>query len=247
MKQHSALHRDFIKKKELVSEDGKIKFNNQKTKINAKGKKKSSQKWLSRQVNDPFANAAKIDGYLARSAYKLLEINKKYRILEKKVKTVIDLGCSPGSWSQVILTNKAGIGKCVIGVDLLPIKFEHKNLHFIQGDFESVDIQAKIVEKLKEINGDGKADCILSDIALNNIGNAEIDRIRSERIVEQVLSFAELHLSKGGHFVCKTLKGADNDVFEKIRKMFRFAHRFKPNSSRKDSSEMFIVGIFKIC
>lgn len=247
MKLHTSLHKDFNKKKELVSKNGDVKFNNKKTNIDAKGKKKSSQKWLRRQVNDPFANAAKMEGYLARSAYKLLEINNKYDIFRDK-KTIIDLGCTPGSWSQVILTSKNLQNKQVIGVDLLPVKFEHKNLYFIQGDFEDKNVQKEIVEKLKEITKNEKskkADCIISDIALNNIGNAEIDRMRSERIIELELLFCEKYLSKNGNFVCKALKGADNSVFFTIKNMFEKVYRFKPKSSRKDSSEIFLVALGK--
>ena len=245
MKLHSSLHADFNKKKELITKDGKVKFNNVKSGIDAKCKKKSSQKWLRRQVNDPFANAAKIEGYLARSAYKLLEIQSKYNIFYNK-EMIIDLGCSPGSWSQVVLTNKNLHTKQIIGVDLLPIKFEHKNLHFIQGDFENKETQKQIIEQLKINSKKKQADCIICDIALNNIGNAEIDRIRSERIIEQVLQFCEKYLSKNGNFVCKALKGADNTVFNTMKQMFKNVYRFKPNSSRKDSSEIFLVCIDKL-
>lgn len=248
MKIHSSIDKDFNSKKKLISDDGKIRFNNRKSKIDAKGKKKSSQKWLSRQINDPYTSAARIEGYLARSAYKLLEIQKKYNVFEKHINTIIDLGCSPGSWSQVVLTDKRFIGKQIIGVDLLPIKFEHPNLFFIQGDFEDKEVQDKILSTLKEItknNKTNKADCIMCDIALNNIGDKEIDRIRCERIVETALYFCRLNLVKNGHFICKTLKGADNTLFKDIKNDFKFVHRFKPNASRKDSSEIFLVCLCK--
>ena len=250
MKKHTSLHSNFKKKQELVATDGTVKFNNRKTNIDAKGKTNSSQKWLRRQVNDPFANAAKIEGYLARSAYKLLEIQNKYRIFEPKIRTIIDLGCAPGSWSQVILTNKQFAGKQVIGLDLLPVKFQHEDLHFIQGDFESAEVQKQLVAELKEITGAktkkaAKADCVICDIAPNAIGNNEIDCLRSERILETAMAFCSEHLAEGGHFVCKSIKGADRAIFEDMRRSFRFAHRFKPNSSRRDSSEIFLVGISK--
>ena len=256
MKQYSSIDKNFHKKKELITDKGQVKFNNQKSSmVDAKGRKKSSQKWISRQINDPYANAAKIEGYLARSAYKLIEIQKKYNIFEKKVKTILDLGCSPGSWSQVILTTKGFEGKSVIGIDLLPVKFNHPNLHFIQGDFEDKETQKLIIEQIKQISSNDAdvkskkskpcVDCIICDIALNNIGNAEIDRIRSERIIELALWFATKYLAVGGNFVCKAIKGADNYVFNDIKQTFRFAYRFKPQSSRKDSSEMFLIGISK--
>ena len=261
MKLHSSLHKDFNKKEELIAKNGDIKFNNRKTKIDAIGRTKSSQKWLRRQVNDPFANAAKMEGYLARSAYKLLEIQHKYHVFTDKTKIILDLGCSPGSWSQVVLTNKQFIGTKVIGIDLLPIKFQHKDLSFIQGDFEDKNTQKQLVEKINEVsnticnqkkeqiftkNQKSKVDCIICDIALNNIGNAEIDRLRSERIIELALSFCQKHLANGGNFVCKAIKGADNSVFNNIRQCFSKTFRFKPKSSRKDSSEIFIIALNKL-
>lgn len=261
MKLHSSLHKDFRKKEELIAKNGDVKFNNHKSKIDAKGKTKSSQQWLHRQVNDPFSNAAKIEGYLARSAYKLLEIQHKYHIFTEKTKIVIDLGCSPGSWSQVVLTNKQFAGKKVIGIDLLPIKFQHKDLSFIQGDFEDKNTQKQLVEKINEIskkldrqnnkqtsakNENLKVDCVICDIALNNVGDAEIDRLRSERIIELAFSFCQKHLANEGNFVCKAIKGADNAVFNNIKKCFSKTFRFKPKSSHKDSSEIFIVALNKL-
>ncbi len=248
MKFYTSLHKKDNQNEELVDNKGTIRFNNQKSKICSKGKKKSSQKWLSRQINDPYANAAKIEGYLARSAYKLLEIQKKYNIFEPKIKTIIDLGCSPGSWSQVILTNEKLHKKQIIGVDLLPIKFNHPNLHFIQGDFEDINIQQNLISKLQEITKNEtkqQADCIICDIALNNIGDKETDRLRSERIIELCITFCKSYLMKGGNFVCKALKGADNVVFNELKDMFKFVYRFKPNSSRKDSSEIFLICLCK--
>lgn len=248
MKVYNSLNKKNNQKVGLIDDRGNIRFNNQKSKIDSKGKTKSSQKWLSRQINDPYANAAKIEGYLARSAYKLLEIQKKYNIFEPKIKIIIDLGCSPGSWSQVILTNEKLHKKQIIGVDLLPIKFNHPNLHFIQGDFEDVNIQQNLILKLQEITKNEtkqQADCIICDIALNNIGDKETDRLRSERIIELCITFCKSYLIQGGNFVCKALKGADNVVFNELKDMFKFVYRFKPNSSRKDSSEIFLICLCK--
>ena len=250
MKLHSSLHSFDNKKKTLVTENGKVRFNNIKVSADKKCRTKSSQSWLKRQINDPFVNAARIEGYLARSAYKLLEIQHKYNILDKNVKIVIDLGCSPGSWSQVILTSKFSKNKNVIGLDILPIKFNHPNLHYIQGDFESDDTKKKLISKLQELcktksKNDAKADCIVCDIALNATGNSSTDRLRSERILETALEFCRDHLSVGGSFVCKSLKGADASIINDMRNVFNYTYRFKPKSSRKDSSELFIVGKYK--
>ena len=194
--------------------------------------------------------AAKIEGYLARSAYKLLEIQNKYHIFNKNIKIVIDLGCSPGSWSQVVLTNRQYKAPQIIGLDLLPIKFQHNNLHFIQGDFEDKIIQKQLINKLKELTKsktiiNAKADCVICDIAMNAVGNAEIDRLRSERILETAILFCKKHLSSGGNFVCKSIKGADVAIIGEMKQTFNFVYRFKPNSSRKDSSELFLIGIDK--
>ena len=250
MKLHSSLHKSFNKKKALVAENGEIKFNNKKTILNQNTKTKSSQKWLRRQINDPFANAAKIEGYLARSAYKLIEIQHKYSIFDKNTKIVIDLGCSPGSWSQVILTNKFCKNVNVIGLDLLPMKFKHKNLFYIQGDFEDVNVKKKLISMLKNLSGvnsvkNAKVDCIVCDIAMNSVGDSSTDRLRSERILENVLSFCKKHLNNNGNLVCKAIKGADAAIFNEIKNNFKLVYRFKPKSSRKNSSELFLIGKFK--
>ena len=264
MKLYNSIH-EKNKKKELVFKNGKIRFNNKKTVINAKNKTKSSQKWLKRQLNNPFTNLAKIEGYLARSAYKLLEIQHKYKVFTKNIKTIIDLGCAPGSWSQVILTNKDLQNKYVVGVDILPIKFQHPNLYFIQGNFEEKKIQKEIIDTLKNINNlyavdkkkqseNGKnvkrqknitADCIICDIAMNAVGDSMIDRICSERIVETALLFCKKYLSKNGNFVCKTIKGADMSVINEMKNVFSTVHRFKPKSSHQNSSELFLIGLKK--
>ena len=248
MRKYTSLNNHFQKTNQLISDNGDIKFNNQKTNINGKNKTKSSQKWLHRQLNDPFTNAAKIEGYLARSAYKLLEIQHKYHIITKQSKIVIDLGCSPGSWSQVILTNEKLAHINIIGVDLLPIKFHHNNLTYVQGDFEDSKIQQQIVQFLQRLDDKKKqiqADCIICDIAANATGNSEIDRIRSERIIEAVIAFSTKHLVHKGNLVCKAIKGADNAVFKTMKEMFTNVYRFKPKSSRADSSELFLIGLYK--
>ncbi len=246
MKVHTSLKSNFKQQKKLITDDGKVRFSNKKMRVEKKGIKLSSQKWLNRQFTDPFVCAAKIEGYLARSAYKLLEIQKKYEIFNKNDNIIIDLGCSPGSWSQVITTNRNTAKSQIVGVDLLEPKFLHQNFHFIQGDFEDKTTQKKIVDKIKELSGSQQANCIICDIAPNSTGNAEVDRIRSERIIEEVLFFCQKHLQKGGNFVCKSVKGADNAVFLELKKSFQNVFRFKPNSSRKDSSEIFLIGKEKI-
>ena len=301
MKCYSSLHTKLKKKKDIISKNGEVKFNNLKNNISSKGKKKSSHKWLARQINDPFTKAAKIEGYLARSAYKLIEIQNKYNIFTKKIDLILDLGCSPGSWSQVILTKyKILKNTQIIGIDLLPIKFTHPNLYFIQGDFEDKNTQKQILDKMKKLtlqrncydniypsnnivsdktksrkikieekesstkadinnnskNGNNcidnvvktiiKIDCIVCDIAPNNIGNSDIDRMRSESILEAVLLFCEKYLAKHGNMICKAIKGADNYIYPCMRKVFENVHRFKPKSSHKDSSEIFLIGINKV-
>ena len=246
MKVHTSTKADFKQKKKLITDDGKVRFSNKKSHVEKKGMKLSSQKWLNRQLRDPFVYAAKIEGYLARSAYKLLEIQKKYKIFTQKNELIIDVGCSPGSWSQVITTNPQTLKCNIIGIDLLPAKFSHTNFHFIQGDFENIDTQKAIIETMKKLGYEQYADCIICDIAPNSTGNIEVDRLRSERIIEEVLTFCGKHLATGGNFVCKSVKGADNAVFLEIKKNFKNVFRFKPKSSRKDSSEIFIIGKEKI-
>ncbi|MDR0423167.1 MAG: RlmE family RNA methyltransferase [Rickettsiales bacterium] len=198
----------------------------------AKGRKISSTKWLERQLNDPFVEKAKKFGYRSRASFKLIEINDKFKIFERGQK-VLDLGSAPGGWSQIIV-KKVGEGN-VDAVDLLNMEYI-KGVNFIQGDFLSLG------ESLSK-----KYDVIVSDMAANTTGNKSTDQIRTAELVEQAFNFAIENLKEDGCFIAKIFQSKEEqDLFGIIRKHFKTLKRFKPESSRKESVEIYFVGINKI-
>jgi 23S rRNA (uridine2552-2'-O)-methyltransferase len=200
----------------------------------AKGRKVSSTRWLQRQLNDPYVEMARSDGYASRAAYKLLEIDEKYPILEQS-KKVIDLGSAPGSWSQV-LAKKVNL-EDIIAVDLLEMKAVPR-VNFIQGDFRDEPIQTEIIELLKG----GKLDLILSDMAPNMLGHKQTDHLRVIALCEEVIFFAAHHLKDGGNMAIKAFHGGQfSDMIHQCKEMFEKVVLFKPKASRSDSSEMYMI------
>ncbi len=207
-----------------------------------KGKrlKKSSQKWLLRQINDPFVKKAKDSGFRSRAAFKLIEIDAKFKIF-KKGKIVVDLGAAPGGWSQIAV-EKVGAGN-VIGIDLLPID-ALVGVKFIQQDFLEEDAPQKILDLLKENTRRERCDIVLSDMAANTTGDASLDHLRIITLLEDALLLAEKILNTDGCFVGKLFQGGNSDDLIKIlRKNFTQVKHFKPESSRKDSSEVYLVAL----
>ena len=185
----------------------------------------SSQRWLNRQLNDPYVAAAKSAGYRSRAAFKMIELDDKYQLISKDAR-VVDLGAAPGGWSQVAL--QRGAAK-VIGIDLLPI-IPVDGAEFIQGDFmaEGMDVQ------LTEMLG-GKADLVLSDMAPNTTGHVATDHIRIMALAETALAFACEILTPGGAFVAKLFQGgAERDMLNTLKLQFRTVRHAKPPASRKD-------------
>ncbi len=206
----------------------------------AKRLKKSSQKWLLRQINDPFVKKAQDAGYRSRAAFKLIEIDTKFKIL-KKGKVTVDLGAAPGGWSQIAV-EKVGAGK-VVALDLLQMD-AIPGVKFIQQDFLAEDAPEKILELLREQTGRDGCDIVLSDMAANTTGDASLDHLRIITLLEDALLLAEKILSKGGCFVGKLFQGGNSDDLVKIlRKNFEKVNYFKPESSRKDSSEVYLVAL----
>lgn len=201
--------------------------------LDKKKRKLSSQIWLRRHINDKFTAAAIRDGYISRAAYKLLEIDKTYNFL-KNSKSILDLGCSPGSWSQVVSLHCLSSAD-IIGIDKLEIKanISHKGFNFIQGDFEDEEV-------LNQINN-RNFDLILSDIAPEASGDHAIDRIRQERILESIIIFSRDHLMQNGMLIMKSLYGADYQILKGLRQVFKKINRFKPSASRKESTEIYLV------
>lgn len=202
--------------------------------------KLSSQKWLQRQLNDPFVIKAKKQGYYARSAYKLIELNEKYKFLKPNIK-VIDLGAAPGSWSQVVaekIFTKNSANSMLISLDLLPIK-EVPNAIIMQGDFTDLAVQNNILQALN-----GKANVIVSDMAPNTTGSKSVDHLRIIDLVEQAYFFSTENLEKNGVFIAKVFAGGTNNVLlAKIKQSFAKVSHFKPQSSRKDSNEVYVVAM----
>jgi len=205
-----------------------------KRKIHKKKLSTSSKNWLRRQMNDPYVSEAKTQGYRARSAFKIIEINNKFKIF-KKGKKVLDLGSAPGGWSQVAV-KIVGEGN-VLATDILPMK-HIAGVKFIQQDFLAPDT-SKIL--IKAIGGE-KFDIVMSDLASNTTGNKKIDHLRTMVLLEEAFDFAIKVLKEGGIFVGKVFQGGtEPELFTKINRYFRDVKHFKPESSRKDSVEMYIV------
>jgi 23S rRNA (uridine2552-2'-O)-methyltransferase len=208
----------------------------------AKRLKKSSQKWLLRQINDPFVERARIEGWKSRAAFKIIEVDAKFKIF-KKGRVVLDLGAAPGGWSQYAV-QKVGDGN-VIALDLLPID-SISGVKFFQQDFLAPDAAEKIIAELKTIpyNRIGKCDVVMSDMAANTTGDHNMDHMRIIALLEEALHLSQKILRDGGTFVGKIFQGGDSDlILKELRKSFTTVKYFKPDSSRKDSSETYLVAL----
>ena len=206
----------------------------------AKGRTTSSSRWLHRQLNDPYVQMAKIDGYRSRAAYKLLEINNKYKIF-KKGQAVADLGAAPGGWSQVvaekILLGKPWGGK-LLAIDLLEMK-PIDGANILQRDFLSLTEE----EISNWVNGQ-KIDVVLSDMAASASGHTLTDHLIIMQLCEDAFLFAKNHLNEGGAFIAKILQGGtENELLALLKRHFKQVKHFKPKSSRSDSAEMYVVCI----
>ena len=208
----------------------------------AKRLKKSSQKWLLRQINDPFVEKARLEGWRSRAAFKIIEVDEKFKIF-KKGKIVVDLGAAPGGWSQYAVT-KVGDGN-VVALDLLEID-SLPGVMFFQQDFLAEDAPEKIINLLKTIahNKSGRCDIVLSDMAANTTGDHTTDHMRIIALLEEALALSSKILSDGGCFVGKIFQGGNSDeILKELRKNFSTVKYFKPDSSRKDSSETYLVAL----
>lgn len=206
--------------------------------VKSGGKRKLSSKlWLERQLNDPYVAQAKRDGWRSRAAYKLIEIDDKYRLL-KPGQTVLDLGAAPGGWSQVAarkVGSLAGKGR-VFAIDLLEMP-EIPGVEFMQLDF----MHESAPEKLRAMIGGG-ADVVLSDMAANTTGHRKTDQLRIIGLVEMAAAFAAEVLKPGGAFVAKVFQsGAEADLLAQLKRDFAVVRHVKPASSRQDSSERYLL------
>lgn len=196
---------------------------------------KSSSQWLQRHVNDPYVKQAQKDGYRSRSAYKLIELNEKDRLIRPGMR-VLDLGSAPGGWSQVAgrLVGEKG---WVLATDILPMD-GLKNVDFIQGDFT----EEAVLQQLFAWLGGEKFDLILSDIAPNITGIDSADQASSMYFLELALETVRLTLKPGATFVAKMFQGAGSDQYLKeLRKSFEKVLIRKPAASRPKSREVYVV------
>lgn len=201
----------------------------------AKKRKPSSTRWLQRHFNDPYVKQSKVDGYRSRAAYKLVEIDDKFKLL-KKSGVVLDLGAAPGSWSQVALERGA---KKVIALDLLEIEPMAK-VDFIVGDFTS----GEVLGQLEGLLGGQKISLILSDMAPNTSGHRKADHLKIIVLCEQVFEFAKTNLQEGGSMIIKLFQGgAEEELLAEVKRSFVSVKHVKPDSSRKDSSEMYLIAM----
>lgn len=194
----------------------------------------SSQQWLQRQLNDPFVKEAKAKGYRSRAAFKLTEIDDRFRLIRRGVR-VIDLGCAPGGWIQVALERGA---TDVAGVDLLEVG-PLPPAHILEGDFTDPAVGPRLVELLG-----GPPDLVLSDMAPNTSGHRKTDHLRIVTLVEAAADFAIATLKPGGAFVTKAFQGGETAALLKLLGAhFETVKHVKPKASRTESSELYLVAL----
>lgn len=200
----------------------------------AKGRRTSSTRWLERQLNDPYVKRARAEGYRSRAAFKLIEIDERYPIL-KRGQTVIDLGCAPGGWCQVAQKAVGPEGR-VIGIDIQEVE-AMEGVDLLHMDF----MEDEAPEKLKELAG-GPVDLVISDMAAFATGHKATDHLRIMSLCETALYFAREVLAPGGHFLCKVLQGGtERDLLETMKRDFAQVRHVKPDASRADSAEMYVL------
>ena len=199
----------------------------------AKKRTASSTRWLQRQLNDPYVKQAKADGYRSRAAYKLIELDEKYGLLNG-VTRVVDLGIAPGGWSQVVRKRKPKA--LIVGIDLLEVE-PIEGVEIFQMDFMDDDAPRVLEEALG-----GKAELVMSDMAANTVGHKQTDHLRTMGLVEAGAWFAIENLAPGGTYLAKVLAGGtDNDLLALLKKHFKTVKHAKPPASRKGSSEWYVI------
>jgi len=196
-------------------------------------KNKISKNWLNKQRRDTYVRQSKVEGYRARSAYKIKEIDEKFKIFKGGM-LVVDIGAAPGSWSQYV-AKVVRSGK-IISVDLKEME-KIENTMQIQGDFMSIDTQNQIKRYLKK-----KLDVVMSDMAVNTTGFKNIDSIQTGELCKEAMVFSKDVISEKGFFISKIFMGSTfNEIVALGKKIFKEVKVFKPKSSRKDSKESFII------
>ena len=205
-------------------------------------KNKLNKNWLHDHINDPYVKLAQKEGYRARAAYKLKEIDEDEKLI-KRGQIIVDLGATPGSWSQYVRNKLAGqdgggIHGTVIGLDMLPME-PIADVHFILGDFR----EEGPLLALEHVLGGRKVDLVLSDMAPNLSGVAVADAARVEYLVDLAMAFAKVHMKPSGSLLVKCFNGVGfNDILAKFKLEFKVVSQKKPKASRDKSSEIFLLG-----
>ena len=205
-------------------------------------KNKFNPQWMQTHLNDPYVKLAQKEGYRARAAYKLKEIDENEKLIQRG-QVIVDLGCAPGSWSQYVrnkLSGKdgGGIHGMIIGIDLLPME-PIADVHFIQEDFRG----EKGLLLLEEILAGRKVDLVISDMAPNLSGIADVDAAKMEDLIDLSLDFCQQHLKPSGVFLAKCFNGKGyGQLVQKFRDNFEKVNSQKPKASRDKSSEIYLLG-----
>ena len=207
--------------------------------------KKVNKAWLHDHINDPYVKLAHREGYRARAAYKLKEIDETLGLI-KPGQLVVDLGCTPGAWSQYVRRRMSPSGAAVgdlngtiIGLDLLPME-PIEGVTFIQGDFREADVLEQLTQALQG----RQADIVVSDMAPNLSGIASADAARIEYLVELAIEFSQNHMKPQGALVAKVFHGGSyNEIVQHFKAAFEVVKPFKPKASRDRSSETFLIGL----
>lgn len=207
---------------------------------NARERTNSSARWLERQLNDPYVMQARRDGYRCRAAYKIIELDEKFHLFDK-AKCVLDLGAAPGGWTQIAVQRLNSLPEApkVVAVDILEMS-PLAGAIVMQLDFNDEDAPQRIEDAL----GGRKVDVVMSDMAPNTIGHAATDHLRILALCELAYDFALQVLAPGGTFLCKVRQGGtEGDLLKSMKQRFTKVAHAKPDSSRKESSENYVVCI----
>ncbi|EAU43072.1 cell division protein ftsJ [Fulvimarina pelagi HTCC2506] len=202
-----------------------------------RGLKASSRRWIERQLNDPYVRQAKADGYRSRAAYKLIEMDDRYKLL-KPGQRVVDLGAAPGGWCQVSVERVGSENDDirVVGIDFLEVD-PVSGAEILLMDFLDDEAPDRLMEALG-----GSPDIVLSDMAAPTIGHRQTDHLRTMHLCEVAADFAVRTLKPGGHFLCKTFQGGtERDLLELLKRNFKAVHHVKPPASRDGSVELYIL------
>jgi 23S rRNA (uridine2552-2'-O)-methyltransferase len=200
----------------------------------ARGRPLASQRWLTRQINDPYVHEARKQGYRSRAAFKLIQLDERFRLLKPGMR-VLDLGAAPGGWTQVAAA-RAGSSGAVVAVDILPMA-PMAGVTVLELDFLAADAEQKVLDALG-----GPVDIVLSDMAPSATGHKQTDHLRIMALCEAAADFAVRVLAPGGAFVCKVWQGGtESGLLAGLKRRFAQVRHAKPDASRKESAETYLV------